>query len=139
MNIPFLDAIQQVPTYAKILKDLCVVKRKINVPKEEFLTEHVSSIIQMEIHVKFKDSDCPTISCVIGDHVIDKALLDLGASVNLLPYYVYVQLGLGELKPTPGRHQLADRSIKIPKGVIEDVLIKVDKFYIHVDFIVIDT
>ena len=68
-----------------------------------------------------------------------KALLDLGASVNLLPYSVYKQLGLGELKPTSITLQLADRSVKIPRGIVEDVLIKVDKFYFPVDFIVLDT
>jgi len=52
----------------------------------------------------------PTISCIIGDYKIDKALLDLGAEVNLLTYSVYLQLGLGELKPTPIILQLADRS-----------------------------
>jgi hypothetical protein len=67
-----------------------------------------------------------------------RALLDLGASVNLLPYSVYLQLGLGELKPTSMMLQLADRSVKIPKRIIEDVLIKVDKFYFPIDFIVID-
>jgi hypothetical protein len=65
--------------------------------------------------------------------------LDLGVSVNLLPYSVYLQLGLGELKPTPMTLQLADRLVKRPWGIIEDVLIKVDKFYFPVDFIVIDT
>jgi hypothetical protein len=62
-----------------------------------------------------------------------------GASVNLLPYSVYFQLGLGELKPTSMTLQLADRSVKIPRGIVEDVLIKVDKFYFPVDFIVLDT
>jgi hypothetical protein len=65
--------------------------------------------------------------------------LDLGASVNLLPYSVYVQLGLGELKPTTMTLQLADKSVKVPQGIVEDVLIKVDKFYFPVDFIVLDT
>jgi hypothetical protein len=65
-------------------------------------------------------------------------LLDLGASVNLLPYPVYVQLGLGELKPTSMTLQLADRSVKIPQEIIENVLIKVDKFYFPMDFIVLD-
>ena len=68
-----------------------------------------------------------------------KALLDLGASVNLLPYSMYKQLGLGELKPTSITLSLADRSIKIPKGTVEDVLIQVDKFYYPVDFVVLDT
>ena len=61
---------------------------------------------------------------------MDKALLDLGASVNLLPYSVYKQLGLWELKPTTITLSLADRSVKIPKGIVEDVLVKVDKFTI---------
>ena len=70
---------------------------------------------------------------------MEKALLDLGASVNLLPYSMYKQLGLGELKPTSITLSLADRSIKIPKGTIEDVLIQVDRFYYPVDFVVLDT
>ena len=89
--------------------------------------------------VKYKDPGSPTISVNIGGTCIDKALLDLGASVNLLPYSVYKQLGLGELKPTNITISLVDRSIKIPKGIIEDVLVKVDKFYYPVDFIVLDT
>ena len=70
---------------------------------------------------------------------IERVLLDLGASVNLLPCSVYVQLGLGELKPTSMTLQLADRSVKVTRGIVEDVLIKVDKFYFPVDFIVLDT
>ncbi|RVW95558.1 Retrovirus-related Pol polyprotein from transposon 17.6 [Vitis vinifera] len=71
--------------------------------------------------------------------VVEKALLDLGASVNLLPYSVYKQLGLGELKPTSITLSLADRSVKIPRGIIEDVLVQVDNFYYPVDFVVLDT
>ena len=59
--------------------------------------------------------------------------------MNLLPYSVYKQLGLGELKPTNITLSLADRSVKIPKGIVEDVLVKVDKFYYPVDFVVLDT
>ena len=70
---------------------------------------------------------------------MDKSPLDLGASVNLLPYSVYKQLGLGELKSTTMTLSLADRSVKIPKGIVEDVLVKVDKFYYSVDFVVLDT
>ena len=75
----------------------------------------------------------------IGGTCVEKALLDLGATVNLLPYSVYKQLGLGELKTTSITLSLADRSIKIPKGIVEDVLIQVDKFYYPVDFVVLDT
>jgi hypothetical protein len=100
INIPFLDAIQQIPSYAKFLKDLVTVKRKTNVPKKAFMTEQVSAILQCKLPLKYKDPGCPTITCMIGVSQIERALLDLGASVNLLPYSVYLQLGLGELKPT---------------------------------------
>ncbi|RVW73645.1 Retrovirus-related Pol polyprotein from transposon 17.6 [Vitis vinifera] len=139
VNIPLLDMIKQVPTYAKFLKDLCTVKRGLNVTKKAFLTEQVSAIIQCKSPVKYKDPGCPTISVNIGGTHVEKALLDLGASVNLLPYSVYKQLGLGGLKPTTITLSLADRSVKIPRGVIEDVLVQVDKFYYPVDFVVLDT
>ena len=74
----------------------------------------------------------------IGGTCVEKALLDLRASVNLLAYSVYKQLGLGELKPTSIILSLVDKSIKIPKGTVEDVLIQVDKFYYLVDFVVLD-
>ena len=139
VNIPLLDMIKQVPTYAKFLKDLCTVKRNLNVNKKAFLTEKVSAIIGNKTPVKYKDPGCPTLSVNIGGTSVEKALLDLGASVNLLPYSMYKRLGLGELKPTSITLSLADRSIKIPKGTIEDVLIQVDKFYYLVDFVVLDT
>ena len=139
VNIPLLDMIKQVPTYAKFLKDLCTVKRGLGIDKKAFLTEQGSAIIQNKTPVKYKDPGSPTISVNIGGTCIDKALLDLGASVNLLPYSVYKQLGLGELKPTNIILSLADRSVKIPKGIVEDVLVKVDKFYYPVDFVVLDT
>ncbi|RVW17499.1 Pro-Pol polyprotein [Vitis vinifera] len=139
VNIPLLDMIKQVPTYAKFLKDLCTVKRGLHVTKNAFLTEQVSAIIQSKSPVKYKDPGCPTISVNIGGTHVEKALLDLGASVNLLPYSVYKQLGLGGLKPTAITLSLADRSVKIPRGVIEDVLVQVDKFYYPVDFVVLDT
>ena len=139
VNIPLLDMIKQVPTYAKFLKDLCTIKRGLGIEKKVFLTEQVSAIIQSKTPVKYKDPGSPTTSVNIGGTCIDKALLDLGDSVNLLPYSVYKQLGLGELKPTNITLSLADRSVKIPKGIVEDVLVKVDKFYYPVDFVVLDT
>ncbi|RVW35616.1 Retrovirus-related Pol polyprotein from transposon 17.6 [Vitis vinifera] len=105
VNIPLLDMIKQVPTYAKFLKDLCTVKRGLQVTKNAFLTEQVSAIIRCEF----------------------------------APILCYKQLGLGGLKPTTMTLSLADRSVKIPRGVIEDVLVQVDKFYYPVDFVVLDT
>ena len=139
VNIPLLDIIKQVPAYAKFLKDLCTIKKGLGIEKKAFLTEQVSAMIQRKNPVKYKDPGSPKISVNIGGTCVDKSLLDLGASVNLLPYSVYKQLGLGELKPSNITLSLADRSVKIPKGIVEDVFVKIDKFYYPVEFVVLDT
>ena len=139
LNIPLLDAIKQIPSYAKFLKDLCTVKRKLGVNKEAFMTEQSTSLIRNNLPPKYKDPGSPNISIVVGNSKLGHALVDLGASVNLLPYSVYVDLGLGELEPTNITLQLADRTVKIPRGIVKDVLVQVDKFYFLVDFFVLDT
>ena len=98
--------------YAKVIKDLCTIKRRHHVKKTAFLMEQVSAIIQHKVPPKYKDLGCPTISCTIGDYMIESALLNLGVSVNLLYFLVYLQLGLGELKPTFVTLQLADRFVR---------------------------
>ena len=123
LNIPLLDAIKQISSYAKFLKYLCTVKRKLGVNKEAFMTEQSTSLIRNNFPPKYKDPGSPTISKVVGNSKLGRALVDLGASVNLLPYSVYVDLGLGELEPTNITLQLADRSVKISRGIVKDVLV----------------
>ena len=139
LNIPLLDAIKQIPSYAKFLKDLCTVKRKLGVNKEAFMTEQSTSLIRNNLPPNYKDPGSHTISIIVGNSKLGHALVDLGASVNLLPYSVYVDLGLRELEPTNITLQLADRSVKIPRGIVKDVLVQVDKFYFPVDFVMLDT
>ena len=119
VNLPLLHVIKQVPAYAKVIKDLCTMKRKHHVKKTAFLTEQASAVIDCNTPLKYKDPGCPTISCQIGDQEFGQALLDLGSSVNLMPYSIYLQLGLGELEPTSLVLQLADRSIKKPRGIVD--------------------
>ncbi|RVW29289.1 hypothetical protein CK203_103573 [Vitis vinifera] len=97
-------------------KGLVHGQERVKCDKEAFLTKQVSAIIQCKSPVKYKDPGCPTISVNIGGTHVEKALLDLGANVNLLPYSVYKQLGLGGLKATTITLFLADRSVKIPRG-----------------------
>lgn len=68
--------------------------------ENSFLAKDIHSVVQVKTPSKYKDPGCPTVTCVIGDHRIEGCLLDLGTSVNVLPYSVYEQLGLGELKLT---------------------------------------
>jgi len=137
INISLLDAIQQMPLYARFLKELCITKRATGVPKKAFLTSSANSILS-KISVKYKDPGCPTMSIVIGDQLIHRALLDLGASVSLIPFTEYERLELGELKSTKIVIQLADRLTRVPRGTVEDVLIRVGEFIYPVDFIVIE-
>lgn len=83
----------------------------------------MSAILQNKGAIKYKDPGCPIFSCVIWNFKIDRTLVDLEASVNLHPYSMYEQLGLGELKPTTTTFLLVDKSIKIPRGIVEDVLL----------------
>ena len=78
------------------------------------------------------------IPCKIGNSIFERDLCDLGANINLMPLSIFRRLGLGEARPTTVTLQLADRSLKHPREVIEDVLVKVDKFIFPADFIVLD-
>jgi hypothetical protein len=138
INIPLLDAIKQIPSYAKFLKDCCTNNRKFQEYEQVALTKEVSAVLLRKLPPKLKDPGSFTIPCRIGDKLFDRTLLDLGASINLLPYEVYQKLSLGELQPTSITLQLANKSIKRLRGILENVLVKVDKFIVPVDFIVLD-
>ena len=102
------------------------------------LVKDVNAILLNQLPQKMKDPGVPLISCVIGGITFDRALLDLRASMNLLPTWVYEKFRIGELKPTSVILQLADKSIKTLHGMIEDVLVKVHNCYFSVDFLILD-
>ncbi|KAM2147155.1 hypothetical protein ACFX1Q_003928 [Malus domestica] len=126
VNIPFLDAIKQVPRYAKFLKELCTNRRKISTKEVVKVSENVSAILQRKLPPKCKDPGSFTIPCVIGNSRFESAMLDLGASINVMPYSIYASMNLGALKNDGVIIQLADRSNAYPKGVLEDVLVQVN-------------
>jgi len=99
INVSLLDAIQQVSSYAKYFKDMCTKKRKTNMPKKVFQATNISELLSSPIPVRYKDPGCPIIAYTIGETEISRSLLDLGASINLLLFSVYQQLGLGNLSP----------------------------------------
>ncbi|XP_027169631.1 uncharacterized protein LOC113769374 [Coffea eugenioides] len=113
-------------------------KRKLVDSETIALTEECSAIIQNKLPPKLKDPESFTVPCTIGNVEFSKALCDLGASVSLMPLTVARQLGLKELERTNISLQLADRSIRHPMGILENVLIKVQKFIIPVDFVVLN-
>ncbi|GKC16099.1 DNA-directed DNA polymerase [Tanacetum coccineum] len=97
-----------------------------------------SAVLLNKLPSKEKDPGSFTIPYDIGQLHINNALADLGASISLMPYTMYEKLGLGEPKATRMSLELADRSIQYPRGIIENVLIKVDKFVLLIDFVILD-
>ncbi|KAG8644026.1 hypothetical protein MANES_11G091452v8, partial [Manihot esculenta] len=97
-----------------------------------------NAIIQNKLPSKLKDTGSFTIPCNISNVGFIRALCDLGTSTNLMPLFVFRKLGLGEVKPTRVYLQLANRSVTYPKGVIKDMLVKVDKFIFSIDFIILN-
>ncbi|XP_015572749.1 uncharacterized protein LOC107260988 [Ricinus communis] len=102
------------------------------------LNEECSAIFQNKLPKKQRDPMSFTIPYVIGNLTISDALADLGASIDIMSYNLFAKLGLGETKSTRMNIQLADRSVKYPKGIVENVLVKVDKFIFLVDFVILD-
>ncbi|CAM8972351.1 unnamed protein product [Rhodiola kirilowii] len=112
INIPLLEAIKQIPRYAKFLKELCTNRRRSARYDQELMSRNVSAVIQRKVPPKCGDPGTYTIPCTIGKIRIENCMLDLGASINVLPFSIYSCLRVGPLEPTGLTIQLADRSCK---------------------------
>ncbi|XP_023728945.1 uncharacterized protein LOC111876632 [Lactuca sativa] len=135
INIPLLDVITQIPRYAKFLKELCTSKKKLKGNQTVKVGENVSAVLQKRLPKKCKDPGVFTVPCKMGNLFVPRAMLDLGASINVLPYSSYKTMGIGPLSKTRVIIQLVDRSLVHPKGVLEDVLVQVNELVFPADFL----
>ncbi|GJT33606.1 DNA-directed DNA polymerase [Tanacetum coccineum] len=138
INLPFIEALAQMPKYARFLKSLLTNKARLEEACTITMNERCSAVLLNKLLSKEKDPESFSMPCDIGQLHIDNALADLGASISLMPYTMYEKLGLGEPKPIRMSLELADKSIQYPRGIIENVLIKVDKFILPIDFVILD-
>ncbi|CAN6575527.1 unnamed protein product [Malus baccata var. baccata] len=138
VNIPLLDAIKQVSRYAKFLKELCTTRKRISSKEVVKVSENVSAVLQHKLPTKCKDPGSFTIPCVIGNTRFESAMLDLGASINIMSYSIYASMHLGELKNDGVIIQLADRSNAYRNGALEDVLIQNNHLIFPADFYVLE-
>ncbi|XP_052887013.1 uncharacterized protein LOC128295466 [Gossypium arboreum] len=138
VNIHSLDAIKQISRYAKFLNELCTSKRRLIGNERVNVGENVSTVLQKKVPPKYKDQDMFAIPCEIGNIGIEKAMCDLGASINVMPYSIYKLINVGPLKETGVIIQLADRTVVYPEGLLEDVLVKVNELVFPADFYIID-
>ncbi|KAK8510793.1 hypothetical protein V6N12_009635 [Hibiscus sabdariffa] len=138
INLPLVEALQQMPNYAKFLKDMVTIKKRIEEFETAAATETCLALMHNKVPAKKTYPGSFTIDCLIGHNYPTKALCDPGASINLMPKSVFQKLGIGEAKPTTVMLQLADHSYVQPEGKIEDILVKVDKFIFPADFLILD-
>ena len=137
INIPFAEALSQIPLYAEFLKEIFSMKKTKEHNETIALTRESSAIIKKP-PPKLRDPGSFAIPCVIGSETIDKALCDLRASVSLLPLSLFKRIGIGELKPTEMTLKLVDRSTIPLVGFIEDIPVEIEGIYIPADFVVVD-
>ncbi|GJW74434.1 retrovirus-related pol polyprotein from transposon TNT 1-94 [Tanacetum coccineum] len=138
INIPFTKALSQMPKYAKFLKGLLSNKTRLEEACTVTINEICSAVLLNKLPSKEKDLGSFTIPCDIGHLHINNALAHLGASISLMPYMMYEKLGLGEPKPTRMSLKLADTSIQYQRGITKNILIKIDKFILPIDFVILD-
>ncbi|XP_076907774.1 uncharacterized protein LOC143564355 [Bidens hawaiensis] len=122
INLLLIDAIKQVPTYAKYLKDLCTQNRTYKMPKQVDLTANVSSVLTGILPPKLQDPGTPIIPIQVGDFKMTRALLDLGVGVSILPGSLYDQYDFGPLRKADTTMVLADLTLKRPRGIVTDVI-----------------
>ncbi|KAL7613153.1 hypothetical protein Lser_V15G07005 [Lactuca serriola] len=129
VNIPFVETILQTPKYVNLRKGLFSARKDM---------VEVAEIVLNELPGKKGDPGSISIPCQFGNEIANQVLTDSGASINLIPYSFFKKLNLPEPKPISMKIHLADKTVIRPRGVCEDLLIKVDKFLLPVDFVVLD-
>ncbi|KAA3480453.1 Aspartic peptidase [Gossypium australe] len=122
INIPLVEALEQMPNYVIFVKDILSKKKRLGEYETFALTGVYSAFLQNKLPLNFKDPDSFTISCNIEEFYHSKASCDLGASINLMPKYIFKILGIGEVRPITVTLQLVNHSLAYSEGKIEDVL-----------------
>ncbi|XP_070045335.1 uncharacterized protein [Nicotiana tomentosiformis] len=138
LDIPLMDALREMPGYAKMMKDLMSQKIDFQDPSTVTLTQTCSAVVTRPMAQKVSDPGSFTIPCNIGSYAFAKALCDFRASINLIPLAIYTKLGIGRARPISMLLQLADRTVKRPTGILADVPVHVGKFVFPTDFVILD-
>ncbi|XP_070022000.1 uncharacterized protein [Nicotiana sylvestris] len=138
VNILLIDALKEMLGYAKMMKDLMSRKFDLQDLTIVTLTQTCSAVVTRPVAEKLLDLGSFTIPRTIGNFAFAKALCYLGASINLMPLAIYKRLGIGRARPTSMLLQLANRTVKRPSGILDDVLIQVGKFVFPADFVILD-
>ncbi|GJR74941.1 reverse transcriptase domain-containing protein [Tanacetum coccineum] len=137
INVPLVDVLAGMANYGKFLKELISNKHKIEQIFAAFLSDESSAVLQNKVPPKLGDPGSFLILCNFNKTFSSNTLVDLGASINLMPYSLYAKLSLETLKPTKMSVRLADRSFQYLVGIAENMLVEVGKFTFPADFVIL--
>ncbi|KAL7609835.1 hypothetical protein Lser_V15G12894 [Lactuca serriola] len=136
--MPFIEAVTQMPKYAKFLKELLTNRKKMEEVKKVVLNENFLAAMLNKLPKKKGELGSLTLSCQFRNLSTIHELADLGASVNLMSYSFFKKLDLPEPRSIRMAIHLANKTVTFPRGICEDLLVKVDKFVFSADFMVLD-
>ncbi|XP_050902139.1 uncharacterized protein LOC127111301 [Lathyrus oleraceus] len=136
--MPLFEALEQMPMYQKFMKEVISRKRPIGDGSVTVNEKYNAISPSGRISIKQKDLGSVTVSCNIKDRTFKKILIDSGASVSLMPLSIYQRIGIGKVSDTWTNLKFAYHSIKNACGIEEDVLVIIEEFSFHVDFVIMD-
>nr|GEW72389.1 reverse transcriptase domain-containing protein [Tanacetum cinerariifolium] len=137
-ELSFADALLHMPKFSLMFKSLLNNKEKLFTLATNSVNENCSAVILKKLPEKLGDPGKFLIPCDFPEFDECVSLEDLGASINLMPLFIWKKLSLPELTSTQMILELADRSTTRPDGIAEDIFVKVGKFHFPTDFVVID-
>ncbi|GJS86280.1 hypothetical protein Tco_0752821 [Tanacetum coccineum] len=138
INRPLLKEIRQTDNYAKQIKDLVENKPRTEEYGEIRMNPRCSALLQNHLPPKEQDPGTFILPCSIGKLDFKNALADLGASISVMPFSMYKLLGIGKLEPINMVIEMANNTKCTPKGIVENLLIKIDRFIFPIDFVILD-
>ncbi|XP_023743721.2 uncharacterized protein LOC111891890 [Lactuca sativa] len=140
INTPLIDSLAKVPEYAKFLQDLIDTRQELRKNCKVILSEQSSRVVLGEIPKKMGDPRRLTLPCEFGNNLKTYPLASSGASIsiNLMPFSFYQKLNIQKMKAMKMTIHMENRLVTHPRGIVEDILVKIGKFVFPVDFVVID-
>ncbi|GKB49388.1 hypothetical protein Tco_0900141 [Tanacetum coccineum] len=138
INRPLLKEIRQTNNYHKYMKDLVANKQLTEDDDEVRMSPRCSTLLHNLLPPKENDPGSFILPCSIGRLDFNNALADQGASINIMPFFMFKRLGMGKLKPINMVIEMADDTKCIPKGIVKNLLIKINKFILPIDFVLLD-
>src|SRR3954465_8637982 len=138
INLPFFEALENMPLYTKFMKEVISKKKQVGDELKVRIEKYGRVSPERRIPTKKKDPGAMAIPCTINDRTFKKVLIDSGSSVSLMPLSIFKKLDIGKISESKTKLKFADHTIKQSYGIAENVMVEIGKFVYPVDFHIMD-